>query len=105
MARSGLSEIISLICTIAIWGQYPVFSHPEFPQGLSVHPLVVAAIADDCDILCLLNSTQYSIYQYAQCVCYSIPGLGRSAGGGHGNSLQYSCLENAHGQRSQGAAV
>ena len=24
-----------------------------------------------------------------------IPGLGRSAGGGHGNPLQYSCLENA----------
>ena len=24
-----------------------------------------------------------------------IPGLGRSLGGGHGNSLQYSCLENS----------
>jgi len=30
----------------------------------------------------------------------SVPGLGRSPGGGHGNSLQYSCLENPHGQRS-----
>ena len=30
----------------------------------------------------------------------SIPGLGRSLGGGHCNSLQYSCLENPHGQRS-----
>ena len=34
-----------------------------------------------------------------------IPGSGRSPGGGHGNPLQYSCLENpmdrgAHGQRS-----
>ena len=29
-----------------------------------------------------------------------IPGLGRSPGGRHGNSLQYSCLENPHGQRS-----
>ena len=29
-----------------------------------------------------------------------IPGLGRCPGGGHGNSLQYSCLENPHGQRS-----
>ena len=28
-----------------------------------------------------------------------IPGLGRSPGGGHGNPLQYSCLENLHGQR------
>ena len=30
----------------------------------------------------------------------SIPGFGRSPGGGHGNPLQYSCLENPHGQRS-----
>ena len=29
----------------------------------------------------------------------SISGLGRSPGGGHGNPLQYSCLENSHGQR------
>ena len=29
-----------------------------------------------------------------------IPGLGRSPGGGHGNPLQYSCLENPHGERS-----
>ena len=30
----------------------------------------------------------------------SIPGLGRSPGGEHGNPLQYSCLENPQGQRS-----
>ena len=30
----------------------------------------------------------------------SILGLGRSPGGGHGNTLQYSCLENPHVQRS-----
>ena len=29
-----------------------------------------------------------------------IPGLGRSLGGGHGNPLLYSCLENPHAQRS-----
>ena len=29
-----------------------------------------------------------------------IPGLGRSPGRGHGNPVQYSCLENPHGQRS-----
>ena len=29
-----------------------------------------------------------------------IPGLGRSPGGGNSNPLQYSCLENPHGQRS-----
>ena len=32
----------------------------------------------------------------------SIPGSGRFPGGGHGNPLQYSCLENSHGQRSLG---
>ena len=31
----------------------------------------------------------------------SIPGWGRFPGGGHGNPLQYSCLENPHGQRSR----
>ena len=30
----------------------------------------------------------------------SIPELGRSPGGRHGNPLQYSCLKNPHGQRS-----
>ena len=30
----------------------------------------------------------------------SSPVLGRSPGGGHGNPLHYSCLENPHGQRS-----
>ena len=30
----------------------------------------------------------------------SIPGSGRSLGGGQGNPLQYSCLEDPHGQRS-----
>ena len=30
----------------------------------------------------------------------SKPGLGISPGGGHGNPLQYSCLENPHGPRS-----
>ena len=29
-----------------------------------------------------------------------IPGSGRSPRGGQGNPLQYSCLENPHGQRS-----
>ena len=29
-----------------------------------------------------------------------IPGSGRFSGGGHGQPLRYSCLENPHGQRS-----
>ena len=30
----------------------------------------------------------------------SVAGLGRSPGGGHGNPLQCSCLDNLHGQRN-----
>ena len=35
----------------------------------------------------------------------SIPGLGRSPGGGHGNPLQYSCLENPMGRGAWRAPV
>ena len=35
----------------------------------------------------------------------SIPGLGKSPGGGHGNSLQYSCLENPMGRGAWQAMV
>ena len=33
----------------------------------------------------------------------SIPGLGRPPGGGHGNPLQYSCLENPMDRGARGA--
>ena len=35
----------------------------------------------------------------------SIPGLGRSPGGQHGNPLQYSCLENPMDRRAWQATV
>ena len=35
----------------------------------------------------------------------SIPGLGRSSGGGHGNPLQYSCLKNPVGRGAWWATV
>ena len=35
----------------------------------------------------------------------SIPGSGRSPGGGHGNPLQYSCLENPTDRRAWRATV
>ena len=34
-----------------------------------------------------------------------IPGLGRSPGGGHGNPLQYSCLENSMAREARQATV
>ena len=38
-------------------------------------------------------------YAYSAEELGSFPGLGRSPGEGHDNPLQYSCLENPHGQR------
>ena len=35
----------------------------------------------------------------------SVPGLGRSPGGGHGNPLQYSCLKNPMDRGVQWATV
>ena len=35
----------------------------------------------------------------------SVPGWGRSPGGGHGNPLQYSCLENSMDRGAWWAAV
>ena len=35
----------------------------------------------------------------------SIPGLGRSSGGGHGNPLQYPCLENPMNRETWRATV
>ena len=37
MQESGLTKIIPLIGTSGIWGQYPVFSQPEFPRGSPAH--------------------------------------------------------------------
>ena len=67
-------------------------------------------------ILPFFKSLQICIYIWASCGALvvknppanagdirdagSVPGLGKSPGGGHGNPLQYSCLEKPHGQRS-----
>ena len=40
--ESGLIEIIPLICTIAVQGQYPGLSHPESLQGAPLGAAVVA---------------------------------------------------------------
>ena len=36
MQESGLSEVIPLVPTLAILGQYPILSHPESPQGTTL---------------------------------------------------------------------
>ena len=46
------------------------------------------------------ESTKEPACQFRRHKTSSIPGSGRSSGGGQCNPLQYPCLENPHGQRS-----
>ena len=75
--------------------------------------LVVTGDVDICVVFCLLlayllvfefdqlySSTGASQVKNLPRDSGSIPGSGRSPGGGHGNLLQYSCLANPDGQRS-----
>ena len=77
---------------------------------LRSHTPVVRKNFQSKNNIALLNIT--SKYKWASLVAQTvktacnegdlalIPGLGRSPERGHDNPLQYSCLENAHGQRS-----
>ena len=78
---------------------FMTFSRSTFPMPLQ--------IIQYCSFLCLSNipcgfpggsDGKESTYNAGD-LC-SIPGLGRSPGKSSGNPLQYSCLENPHGQRS-----
>ena len=76
MQESALTEITPLICTSAIWAQYPVFSHPELPQGFPDNSVG--------------KESTYNVGDLG-----SIPGLGRSPEEEKGYPLQYSGLENS----------
>ena len=76
------------------------------------------SVMSDSFFIYIQNKTQYpsSIFMFlhtyllTESACNvgdlgSIPGLGRSPGGGHGNPLQYSCLENPMDRGAWQAAV
>ena len=81
---------------------------PYFPPGLMVPFSGILSPSSPVSVLCLCHNT----YRASQVVLVVknwpanagdvslIPGLERPPGGGHGNPLQYSFLENLHGQRS-----
>ena len=69
---------------------------------------------DHTHVICIYTYTRvhmHIIHLVYMCVCEvqrrdirnagSVLGLGRSRGAGHGNPLEWSCLENPHGQRSR----
>ena len=49
-------------------------------------------------MLCFAGGSEGKEFTYYAEDLSSVPGLETSPGGGHGNPLQYSCLENPHGQ-------
>ena len=69
---------------------YSPWGHKEsdMTEGLSTNFMGFPNGSDDKEAICNVGDLG------------SVPGLGRSPGGGHGNTLQYSCLENPHRQRS-----
>ena len=70
----------------------PLYLIPSFPH--SSHPYHYSVL------LSWLSRKESACSAGAIGYMGSIPGSGRSPGGGHGNPLQYSCLENLHEQRS-----
>jgi len=96
------------------------------PSVSSVHGISLARILVWVTISLSRGSSQPRIYVYLQLIhglpCWlsskesacnagdagdagSIPGSGRSPGGGHGNPLQYSCLKNPIDRRAWRATV
>ena len=65
-----------------VWDGSHCFSAPTLGSGVSQMALVVKNLPANAGDIRDVGS---------------VPGLGRSPGGGHDNPLQYSCLENPHG--------
>ena len=81
-----------------VWLPTPVFL--GFPGGSDGEEST--GNAEDLDLTPQVSSVQLlsRVQLFVTSWTAACPGLGRSPGGGHGNPLQYCCLENPHVQRS-----
>ena len=70
----------------------------KFSKSLSFHEFSVANIIQG--LLWWLSGKESACNAGATGDAVLIPGSGRPPGVGHGNPLQYSCLEESRGQRS-----
>ena len=69
-------------------------SHPEYLQGMTADHLFEKSSSDTWGFFGS-SAGKESAYNAGDAgTSDSIPGSGRSPGGGHDNPLQYSCLEN-----------
>ena len=84
-----------LVCDLSLYFVYVIFWYREFKFFQSFTLWVCFLVFFRIHSLGFprwLSSTEFSCNAGDS---GSIPGLGRSPGGGHGNTLQYSCLENS----------
>ena len=81
--------LLGLVGTGQVWSSSPVSVEDSLMcWNLSTHCQGFPGDSNSRESTCIVGNLG------------SIPGLGRSPGGGYGNPLQYSCLETPHGQRS-----
>ena len=86
MSTHVISELPRhFLCPSYIWQRHPALLMLSYSRG-NKH----------CSyFLCFLGGSDGKVSAYNAGDLGSIPGLGRSPRGGHGNPLQYSCLENS----------
>ena len=95
LVRGGASLVVQLVKNLpAIQETLVRFLGQEDPleKGKATHPLQYSWVSL---VAQTVKESACSMEDLG-----SISRLGRSPGGGHGNPLQYSCLENPYGQRS-----
>ena len=97
LARKMETRKCAIFNTILFSTCLAQLTHSFCPESLWVFPIPTC-----CDLFLLkMRKSTFFFNLYGQeSACNAgdpgwIPGLGRSPGGGHGNPLQYSCLENA----------
>ena len=79
------------------------FAFKVYTEGCSFHTVPKNWKKNNLNIHCLPGFPSSLTGKESACNIGdlgSIPELGRSPGGGHGNPLQYSCLENLQGHRN-----
>ena len=86
MQKSGLFDVIPLICISVTWGQYPVLSHSECPQGAPQGPLLCGGLTTAASIAYSCGSNIFSFIKlYCQLmsseVCQDEMHIQRNASG------------------------
>ena len=81
MPESGLKEVIFFICTLIIWGQYPIFLHPEPCRDTQLgqlqwvmpkHPLFTVIASSIFLTTVFINASSLFILLFIKCIIQMI---------------------------------